>query len=406
MLKSHALRKKFLFLILLSVLINTISMYVFYSMEIFPSIENIYKKDISNEIEKEYKTKKEMQKALKKVEKKYNISITTNNQNEILIFAKNIKVNNEEYLIFAYKSLNIKKIMLNLIIFQTIIVSIIILLISMLASKKIITPIESIINDIKNYKFGKKPKKRKVKSELDLIQNEFVNLTDTLEKEKKEQKRIIASISHDIKTPLTSVIGYSSLVSSPKATEKEMRKFSKKINEKSNHIKNILNSFDDYLTNYDNKELKLDTIQVKDLVKELNDDYKFDLEGSGIEFHINNKLKIDYLNVDILKLKRIFSNIISNSIRYAATNICINIYDDEKYIYFKIKDNGEGVDEKIIDKIFEPFYTTDRSRKISGLGLSICKEFTLMHKGDIKAYNDNGFTIIFSISKDLGGVKK
>ena len=406
MLKIHALRKKFFVIILLAVLINTISMYIFYSIEIFPSIENIYKTDISKEVKDKYETKEKMEKDLSSISKKYDISITTNEQDKILIFAKNVKVYNKEYLLFAYKSLNLKRIMIALILFETIVVSLIILIVSLFANKKIITPIESIINDIKNYKFGKKPKKRKLKSELDLIQNEFVNLTDSLEEEKSEQKRIIASISHDIKTPLTSVIGYSSLVSSPKATEEEMRKFSKKINEKSIHIKSILNSFDDYLINYDNKKLKLNIILIKDLIKELNDDYKFDLEGSGINFIIINKVKSDYLTADILKLKRMFSNIISNSIRYKAQSIIINIYEDDKYIYFKISDNGKGVSEEFLDKIFDPFFTTDKSRKISGLGLSICKEFALMHKGNIKAYNDNGFTIIFSVFKKLESVEK
>ena len=62
-----------------------------------------------------------------------------------------------------------------------------------------------------------------------------------------------------------------------------------------------------------------------------------------------------------------------------------------------IVDDGPGTDEKILDKIFEPLFTTDNSRKISGLGLSICKEFIELHKGSIKAYNNNGLTIKFDL---------
>ena len=65
---------------------------------------------------------------------------------------------------------------------------------------------------------------------------------------------------------------------------------------------------------------------------------------------------------------------------------------------FKISDNGKGVDENIIDKLFNPFFTTDKSRKISGLGLSICKEFVELHGGSIKANNiKKGFEIEFTI---------
>ena len=65
-----------------------------------------------------------------------------------------------------------------------------------------------------------------------------------------------------------------------------------------------------------------------------------------------------------------------------------------------VSDNGKGVDENILDKIFDPLFTTDNSRKISGLGLSICREFVEMHGGTIKAYNNLGLTIEFTIPKE------
>lgn len=89
--------------------------------------------------------------------------------------------------------------------------------------------------------------------------------------------------------------------------------------------------------------------------------------------------------------------------RYLNENGCIliEITSDKDNFFFHFKDNGQGVDGNIIDKIFEPLFTTDNSRKISGLGLSICKEFVLMHEGSITCYNDNGFNIDFSISKNI-----
>ncbi|MDE5888591.1 MAG: sensor histidine kinase, partial [Bacilli bacterium] len=79
-------------------------------------------------------------------------------------------------------------------------------------------------------------------------------------------------------------------------------------------------------------------------------------------------------------------------------NININEQKDDKII-FEIADNGSGCNEEVLDKIFEPLYTTDKSRKISGLGLSICKEIVESHNGTIKAINNKlgGFSIIFTI---------
>ena len=107
----------------------------------------------------------------------------------------------------------------------------------------------------------------------------------------------------------------------------------------------------------------------------------------------------EYIEVDLTKLKRIFSNVIENSIRYLSDggNIVIRIEKHSDIFQFVIADNGIGVEEEILDKIFEPLFTTDPSRKISGLGLSIVKEFVVLHHGQIEAYNHHGLTISFSI---------
>ena len=316
-------------------------------------------------------------------------------------FSGFIEINNEIYYI-NFVSSN-KEDILKLIregsLFQIVIYLVLYVIIFITARNIIIKPTTEITNDIKNYKFGKKIERRKINGELGLIQNEFVNLTERLEEEKKEQNRIIASISHDIKTPLTSIIGYADLINEEDDL-KTIKQHNNKITDKALNLKEILSSFDDYLVNYENSPLKLTKVKIKDIVNELNNDYKIDLENNNIEFEIITKLNKDEINVDTLKLKRIFSNLISNSTRYLSSEgkITISITKDENNYIFKISDNGKGVDESILDKLFSPFFTTDKSRKISGLGLSICKEFVELHGGSIKANNiKKGFEIEFTI---------
>lgn len=164
----------------------------------------------------------------------------------------------------------------------------------------------------------------------------------------------------------------------------------------------MLSTFDDYLLNQEKIELNTSLVQIKDIVNELNNDYKIDLENNNIEFLITTKIPDKYINIDILKMKRVISNMVSNSTRYLKNGgkIVINISEDRNYYKFLVKDNGPGVNEEIINKIFDPLFTTDSSRKISGLGLSICKEFIEMHGGTIKAYNDKGLVIEFTIPKE------
>lgn len=400
-----------LFFILLAI-INIILIFGWLNIKITPSLSKIdeFKVSVSNELRKDYSNIDELINNLDEYSKEKDINYNlVDSNNEIIkdsekglsFFTSFIEVDNELYYI-EFTSNNIKDIN-NLIkeasVFQIIVFLIIYLLVFIAARLTIIKPTECIINDIKNYKFGKKIERKPIRGELGLIQNEFVSLTERLDLEKKEQHRIISSISHDIKTPLTSIIGYGDLIKEEDDL-KIIKKHNNKITDKALNIKEILSTFDDYLVNYENAPLKLNKFIISDLVDKINNDYKLDLENNNIKLEVITKLNDEVIYIDGLKLKRIFSNLISNSIRYITSNgkITIEILKDDKDYIFKIKDNGKGVDKAILDKLFDPFYTTDKSRKISGLGLSICKEFVELHGGNIKAKNlKKGFEIEFTI---------
>ena len=400
-----------LFFILLAI-INIILIFGWLNIKITPSLSKIdeFKVSVSNELRKDYSNIDELINNLDEYIKEKDINYNLVDSNDKVIkdsekglsfFTSFIEVDNELYYI-EFTSTNIKDIN-NLIkeasVFQIIVFLIIYLLVFIAARLTIIKPTEGIINDIKNYKFGKKIERKPIRGELGLIQNEFVSLTERLDLEKKEQHRIISSISHDIKTPLTSIIGYGDLIKEEDDL-KIIKKHNNKITDKALNIKEILSTFDDYLVNYENAPLKLNKFIISDLVDKINNDYKLDLENNNIKLEVITKLNDEVIYIDGLKLKRIFSNLISNSTRYITSNgkITIEILKDDKDYIFKIKDNGKGVDKAILDKLFDPFYTTDKSRKISGLGLSICKEFVELHGGNIKAKNlKKGFEIEFTI---------
>ena len=399
------------FFILLAI-INITLIFGWLNVKITPSLSKIdeFKVSVSNELRKDYSNIDELINNLDEYSKEKDINynlvdskdkVIKDSEKGLSFFTSFIEVDNELYYI-EFTSNNIKDIN-NLIkeasVFQIIVFLIIYLFVFIAARLTIIKPTEGIINDIKNYKFGKKIERKPIRGELGLIQNEFVSLTERLDLEKKEQHRIISSISHDIKTPLTSIIGYGDLIKEEDDL-KIIKKHNNKITDKALNIKEILSTFDDYLVNYENAPLKLNKFIISDLVDKINNDYKLDLENNNIKLEVITKLNDEVIYIDGLKLKRIFSNLISNSIRYITSNgkITIEILKDDKDYIFKIKDNGKGVDEAILDKLFDPFYTTDKSRKISGLGLSICKEFVELHGGNIKAKNlKKGFEIEFTI---------
>lgn len=422
-------KKSFIYFFIIFIITNLLFLGIWFKFGVQSSIKQGYnelEKEIQNDIidnvEKNIENNNQINisKLFNQISTKYDLFLIVKDSNNNIIFNNTtnisqieylmpyiISIDNKTYIVSVGKANEINTVYITkkFMTFETLFTIAITVLALLFANEILLKPISLTINDIKNYKFGIKPKKRKISNEIDYIQNEFVDLTYSLEKEQEEQNRIISAISHDIKTPLTAIIGYSDLLKNKKLKKDEKNKLIEKIYFKAINIKDIVSDFDDYLLSNKDRTYNYISISLKEFFNKIKYEYKDDLKEKGINFEIINKCKTKYITIDIGKFNRIFSNLISNSIRYMDKNgkIIINCYDDEENIYFKVIDNGKGVDNENLNKIFNPLFTTDKSRKISGLGLSIAKEIIKMHKGCIKAYNneENGLTIEFFIKKGL-----
>lgn len=428
--KQTNVQKAFLIFIVFFIAINLVFLILWFKFGVQSSIRQGYtdlqkelQNDIIDNIEKNIKENDKLDppSLFEHIAKTYNLLLIVRDSENEIIFSniENISdreyltpfvvnINEENFLISVGKTNTINTISITkkFMTFEIIFISTITLFGLFIANKLLLEPINVTVRDINNYKFGIKPTKRKVTNEIYYVQNEFVDLTKTLEKEHNEQNRIISAISHDIKTPLTSVIGYSDLLINSKLTKKQTKELQEKIYNKAIHMKDIVSDFDDYLLSHKNRTYTFKTVNVKDLLGNIKFEYFDDLKEKHIKLDIINKSKENNIIIDIGKINRVFNNLIVNSIRHIKEmkgHITIECKDDKEYFYFKCIDNGIGVDEKYIKKIFDPLFTTDKSRKISGLGLSITKEIVEMHGGSIKAYNnkDKGLTIEFSISKNI-----
>jgi signal transduction histidine kinase len=289
----------------------------------------------------------------------------------------------------------------NFIVYEIILVSTFVIIAFFISSKKLIDPIETITNDINDYKYGKRPFKRKMPKKMQKIQNTFVDMVDSLEIEKDYQNQIIASISHDIKTPLTSVIGYADRLKNNDLSYDKKINYVNKIYNKALLMKEILEEFDDYQSCNIKETLKLENVSIEKVCKSIKRDFEEELKDKKITLKINSSCNNKNVCVDIVKLKRVFSNIITNSVTHFKNKpgvINIDIQYKKGKIRFEVLDNAGGIpNEDDLKKIFEPLYTTDPSRKISGLGLSICKQIISSHDGMIYAKNNSigGQSIIF-----------
>ncbi|MBQ1496610.1 MAG: HAMP domain-containing histidine kinase [Bacilli bacterium] len=424
-----SVQKGFLIFILTFIVINLLFLLFWFKYGVQSSIKQGYmdlqnelQNDIIDNINKNIRDHNSLDapSLFNLIAKKYNLLIIVRDSNNEIIFNNTQNISDREYLtpfvvtlnnnnyivsIGKINTINTISITKKFMIFEIIFLSTITLVGLFIANKVLLEPIEKTIKDINNYKFGVKPTKRPVTNEIYYLQNEFVDLTKSLEKEHNEQNRIISAISHDIKTPLTAIIGYSDLLVNKKLKKQEEKDLQEKIYKKALNIKDIVSDFDDYLLSHKNRTYIFKEVLVKDLLDNIKFEYQEDLKDKNIKLDIINKSKKQTIILDIGKINRVFSNLIVNSIRYISDkgHITIECKDDKEYFYFKCIDNGTGVDENNINKIFEPLFTTDKSRKISGLGLSITKEIVEMHGGKIKAYNNKskGLTIEFTLSKNL-----
>ena len=313
---------------------------------------------------------------------------------------------NKVYLLKVTQPVSLKKIssyyvVWNLFIAEIFIICFILLFIAAIFYFNYVKPIIALQKSMERYKEGIHPQNVARKDEIGLLQNQFVRLTEAIEKEKQKQNLIIASISHDIKTPLTSVMGYAERLRKNNLTADRYGRYIDIIYNKSVSIRDLIEEFDEYLNLQMQSGLKQQRISAEKFCAILKSDYEEELAERGVSFSISVSCPDEILFIDIPKMRRVFGNIIGNSLKHFSMrdpSIAVFCSKQENYIIFSIEDNGTGVSEEELQKMFDPFYTSDKSRSVAGLGLSISKEIVEACNGSIWAENNETGGLCVKIS--------
>ena len=218
-------------------------------------------------------------------------------------------------------------------------------------------------------------------------------------KEAEDKKNdLIMYMAHDLKTPLTSIIGYLTLLTDEKEIPRNLQeKYMKIALDKALRVEELTNEFFD-ITRYNLSSMPINkqNINLSYLLKQLVDECYPMLEKSNLKCELNVPDKVMYLG-DGDKLARAFGNLLKNAISYSFENttIEINLKEENDNIYISFKNKGEKIPEYKLDKIFEKFYRADASRTSStggaGLGLAITKEIIELHGGTIGVKNDDEY---------------
>ena len=205
-------------------------------------------------------------------------------------------------------------------------------------------------------------------------------------------------MAHDLKTPLTSIIGYLTLLNDEKSISRELQeKYIKIALEKSLRVEELTNQFFD-ITRYNLHTMPINKteINITYLLKQLIDECYPMLEKNNLKCVLNAKDKVNYLG-DGDKLARAFGNLLKNAISYSYKNttIEINVKEELDNLYITFRNKGDKIPDYKLEKIFEKFYRGDESRTSTtggaGLGLAITKEIIELHNGKISVKNDDEY---------------
>lgn len=245
----------------------------------------------------------------------------------------------------------------------------------------------------------------KLPTSLAIIENKLNNIRIDVIKSRDEAKEaenkkndLIMYMAHDLKTPLTSVIGYLSLLNEEKNISKEMKeKYTKIALNKAQRVEELTNQFFE-ITRYNLHDMPINKnkIDISFLIEQLIDECYPMLQEKSLECKVIKPEHI-YYEGDGDKLARAFENLIKNAINYSYENTQIEIelsqVEEKTNIIFR--NRGEKIPEYKLEKIFDKFYRADESRTSStggiGLGLAITKEIIELHGGKIYVKNDDEF---------------
>ena len=244
--------------------------------------------------------------------------------------------------------------------------------------------------------------------ELGEVSEEFNEMQRQLKKSREEQKKyeayrkgLISSVPHDLRTPLTTIKGYvGGILDGIADTEEKRKKYLRAVQTRTADLENLV----DQLSYYNKMENHVFRYEVQECdLKAFVQAYLSENETFIKNNHLETSLESETghcIKMDKGAFKRVMDNLLTNSIRYRnkkTSSIYITIKENSGIVFWSIKDDGPGVGQDDLEKIFESFCRLDKARSHcsegSGLGLAIVKRIVLDHHGIVYARNNDGLEI-------------
>ncbi|NRY60808.1 sensor histidine kinase [Clostridium beijerinckii] len=248
---------------------------------------------------------------------------------------------------------------------------------------------------------------------------EFQKVYEKNKRNEESRKRMISNMSHDLRTPLTSMLGYMELILDDNIDATELNKreeYLKIVYNKGNYLYNLMEEFFE-LSKLDSNDINLEIkeINVSEIIRQNIIGFFYEIKKLNIQPQINLPEDDVYALGDERALNRILTNLINNSIKYGlkGTVIGISLINQKDKISVEVYDNGAGIPENEINYIFDRLYTVEKSRRIntrsSGIGLAIVKKLVKALNGTISVssipFEKTALTFTLPRNLDLKNIK-
>ena len=234
---------------------------------------------------------------------------------------------------------------------------------------------------------------------LNTVQNILIQREHAARAAEQRKNELVMYLAHDIRTPLTSIIGYLRLLEQiPDLPDEEKEKYVHISLEKTYRLEKMINEFFE-ITCYNTQQITIASkaIDLYYLLAQVINEHLplFTEHGNYITFHAAESLEICG---DPERLARVFNNLLKNAVAYSSkgTEITVNAEETPEHIVVTVSNQGKTIPDDKLETLFEKFYRLDESRTSNtggtGVGLAIAKEIVLLHGGTISADSKNGLT--------------
>lgn len=244
----------------------------------------------------------------------------------------------------------------------------------------------------------------KVASDIAYMEEQIKSQIDAQMQSEKTKNELITNVAHDLRTPLTSIIGYVGLIKDKRfESEEEYEKYLDIAYSKAEKLKVLIEDLFEY-TKLNNQVVKLkkEPMSVTNLMNQLIEELMPIAEEKQITIVTDIKATNTTIKADIPKMTRVFENLVENAIKYSeiGENVYIGVEEVAGEIFISIRNKCKEIPQEDIDRLFDRFYRSDSSRNSntggSGLGLAIAKNIINLHDGQIWAQM-SGDVISFNV---------